>query len=108
MIKNMVVFNPIEFLEDLEKEAKQAKKRLWVQVMFAGTGYVGKRLIEMFEDATKRGLDTKFNMDWYGFLVCTKDEKKEREKMFVLMQELGVEVTFTNPPTIFEKLWPYA
>lgn len=124
-VGNYEVLTPNNFLADVAREAKAAKKRLWIQTMYMEPGIVSARLTNILKDAAARNLDTKLHVDWFG-LVTTNGELvysagfplfpigtasaniiRQKKQWFKTLQDSGVDVFFTNPPRGMSRILPY-
>lgn len=111
------VLTPIEFLQDIEHEAKSAKHRVWGQAMEVEPGIHASRLLNIVEEASENGLDARLNVDYYSLMVTdglpnffpfTASEKwrkrlKIRKEAFQKIKDKGGKVAFVNKPTLLEK-----
>lgn len=115
--KNFDVLSPHEFLEDIELEARSAKKRIYAQAMEVEPGEVSSRLLAIVEKAAESGLDARLNVDYYSLMVTdglpnlfpfTISEKwrkrlRIRNEAFQQIKDKGGRIAFVNKPTLLEK-----
>lgn len=120
---NFQVLTPHEFLEDVKIEAKEAKYRIWAQAMEVEPGEYTNQLLTTIEKKAEEGLDAKLHVDYYSLLVTNgafnylmyfnkKFAHKEKHRLiarkmfFERMEKNGVKLLYTNPPKLFEKIFP--
>lgn len=115
--KNFAVLSPLEFLEDIELEAKSAKKRVWGQAMEVEPGEFVNRLLCLIESAAEQGLDARLNVDHYSLIATDgipnilsvfglkmNERLRLRKQTFQTVMEKGAKITFINPPSLLEHL----
>lgn len=117
---NFEVLEPLKFLEDIEKEARTATKRIWAQAMEVEGGEITNRLLKIIEDGAKKNLDSRLHVDYYtlmvtdglfNYLAFAFDEKahirqQKKKQLFATLSETGVNVIFTNKPSILNRIIP--
>ena len=120
---NFTVFTPLEFIDDVEREAVKAKQRVWAQAMEVEPGRITNRFLQIFLTSAKRGIDTRLHADHYVFMVTDglfnyipllsaekrrrrSERLKIRKAAFHELENKGVKTLLTNPPGILEKLFP--
>ncbi|MBI4080434.1 MAG: phosphatidylserine/phosphatidylglycerophosphate/cardiolipin synthase family protein [Candidatus Levybacteria bacterium] len=117
---NFEVLEPLKFLEDIEKEARTAKKRIWAQAMEVEGGEITNRLLRIIADGAKKCLDSRLHVDYYtlmvtdglfNYLAFAFDEKahfrqQRKKQLFASLSEAGVNVTFTNKPSLLNRIIP--
>ncbi len=115
--KHFDVLSPMEFLTDIEQEAKFAKKRIWAQAMEVEPGEVVGRLLTIVENAAENGLDARMNVDYYSLMVTDgvpnflpiivsrkwRKRLRIRKEAFQKIKDKGGKVAFVNKPTLLEK-----
>jgi cardiolipin synthase len=121
--KQFTILPPMEFISDVREEVKTAEKRLYLQAMEVEPGEISSHLLQTLEETSKRGLETRLHVDYYSLLVTdglfnylplfsrkkTKKRSKRLQKRtsyFDMLQNLGVTVTYTNPPSFLQKIIP--
>ncbi len=116
-VKHFDVLTPLEFLEDIEHEAKSAKKRIWAQAMEVEPGDIANRLLNLVEEAGKKSLDARLNIDHYSLMVTdglpnfppvliSRDWRKRlqiRKDIFSRIENNGAKISYINKPTLLEK-----
>lgn len=115
--KHFDVLSPLAFLEDIEHEAKSAKKRIWAQAMEVEPGDIANRLLNLVEEAGKKSLDARLNIDHYSLMVTdglpnfppvliSRDWRKRlqiRKDIFSRIENNGAKISYINKPTLLEK-----
>lgn len=101
------ILKPYEFLQDLKNEARNAKKRIWIQAMYARPGTVTSTLIDIFKTSTSQKITKKLHVDWYDLVLPGRNRQIEEKKIFNDLKNINVEVLLTNHPDLIEKIWPY-
>src|SRR3989344_4937630 len=123
---NFAVLTPFEFLADFRMEARKAKHRVWGQALDMQTGHPGGAFFHIFEEATKRGLDARLNIDWFSRLVSEpginstitiksaigkgkyhRFFKDHNQKTYRRLARAGVKVSFLNPPDVLQRVFPF-
>lgn len=121
--QQFAILPPLEFLKDVRYEAREATKRIYLQAMEVEPGELSSQLLETLEQGALKGLDTRLHVDHYSLLVTDgifnylplfskKKTKKRKERLkhriayFTALQEKGVTLTFTNPPSLLERIIP--
>jgi phosphatidylserine/phosphatidylglycerophosphate/cardiolipin synthase-like enzyme len=117
-MKNFKLQNPTEFINDFQKEASKAKKRVWIQTMFFETGKKTKLFENALLDCLKRKLDVQIVIDWstrthtpddrlhfYPILPLKKQKRKEirqfskaNQRMFNRLKNNGAKILIANHP----------
>lgn len=120
---NFTVLTPLDFIKDVEQEAKNAKHRVWAQAMEVESGEVTETFLQIFRDAAKKGIDTRMHADYYSLLftdgtfnywpfVSTEFRRKRRKRLkrqqvlAVSLRETGVRFIYTNPPSLIDRVFP--
>ncbi len=125
-MKSFELQNPIEFIKDFQKEAKKAKKRIWIQTMFFEVCKRTKVFEEALINGAKRKLDVQVVIDWsnkrsvgtkihfYPLLPIRKQKReklklfsKESKAMFKRLEESGAKVLFANQPGVNGSIIPF-
>ncbi len=125
-MKNFELQNPIKFTEDFLKEAKKAKKRIWIQTMFFQAGEKTKFFEEALINASRKGLDVQVVIDWstkrsigtkihfYPLLPIRKQKRKElklfskeSKQIFERLEKSGAKVLFANKPGLNGSIIPF-
>lgn len=123
---NHAILTGFEFLQDIRLEAEKARNRVWGQAMSMQADHPGQLFFHVFEEAARKGLDSRLNIDHYSELVSNPGinamipvksvlGKGEYHKFFKdhnheTLRRLsygGVFITFLNPPTKIEKIFPF-
>lgn len=118
--------DPNDFIKDFQKEAKKAKKRIWIQTMYFEFGNKTKIFEETLIKAAKKGIDVKVVIDW-----STKRHVKEKihlmpilpirsknreelkilsqksEKMLEKLEKAGAKVVLANQPGVNGHIVPF-
>lgn len=101
------ILKPYEFLQDLKSEAGNAKKRIWIQTMYARPGIATSVLIDIFKASGSQKIVKKLHIDWYDLVLHGHNRQTEEKKIFNDLKNINVKVLLTNPPDLLEKIWPY-
>lgn len=116
--KHFDVLSPMEFLSDIEQEAKHAKTRIWAQAMEVEPGIHASRLLNLVEKASEDGLDARLNIDYYSLAVTDglpnilpivvsgkwRKRLRIRKEAFQTIKNKGASLAFINKPTLLERL----
>lgn len=115
--KHFDVLSPLSFLEDIEHEAKSAKKRIWAQAMEVEPGDIANRLLYLVEKAGENGLDARLNIDYYSLMVTDglpnfplvlmserlRKRLQTRKEIFGRIEHNGAKISYINKPTLLER-----
>jgi cardiolipin synthase len=111
------------FILDVAHEAKKAKHLLWAQTMDYSPGEVTDSLTKIFTDTAKRGVDVKFNIDYYSLMfddgdinyvpIFNKQKSQEHKRRLVTkiqsihnLRDANVDVHFINKPDFLGRVIP--
>ncbi len=125
-MKSFELQSPTEFIKDFEKEAKRAKKRIWIQTMFFETCKRTKVFEEVLIKGAKKGLDIQVVIDWstkrsigtkihfYPLFPIRRQKRqklklfsKESKAMFKRLEQSGAKVLFANQPGVNGSIIPF-
>ena len=101
------ILKPYEFLDDLKHQAKNAKKRIWIQAMYVRPGVVASALLDIFKNSTSQKIVKKLCIDWYDLMLSDHNRLTKQKEIFNDLKNMDVKVLFTNPPDLLGKIWPY-
>lgn len=101
------ILKPYEFLYDLKDQARNAKKRIWIQAMYVRPGIVTFTLLDIFKNSARKKIIRKLHIDWYDFLLPDHNRQTEQRKILGNLQNMNVKVLLTNPPDLLGRIWPY-
>lgn len=115
--KHFDVLSPLAFLEDIEHEAKSAKKRIWAQAMEVEPGEIASRLLNLVEEAGKIGFDARLNIDYYSLMVTDglpnfplvlisgkwRKRLQAKKEVFARIEDNNTKISYINSPTLLEK-----
>lgn len=121
--ENFTVLTPLDFIKDVEQEAKKAKYRVWAQAMEVESGEVTETFLQVFRMAAKRGIDTRLHADYYSLLFTDgifnywpfvssafrrkrHQRLKKQQALAASFKEAGIQFLYTNPPSILDRLFP--
>lgn len=120
--KNFQISNSLQFFHQLLKEIKEAKKRVWIQVMYLQAGPYVNEILEALEQALQKGVDVRLQADYYSRYVTNQHinyfpiinpqkQLEHRERLWAnqkLFQELSQKriITWINPLGLLEKMLP--
>jgi phosphatidylserine/phosphatidylglycerophosphate/cardiolipin synthase-like enzyme len=111
---NYQVLSPNEFINDFEREAAQAKNRIWTQAMYVEGGQIFNRLEALLISAASKNLDVRLHADWFSlkfsdekYMRTGSERFKNKLGMFDSLKKNGVKLLFTNTPTKLEHVFPY-
>lgn len=119
-MKKFKLQEPTEFIKDFQKEAKIAKKRIWIQTMFFETGKRTKVFENILLSSLKRKLDVRVVIDWsvrthtpddrlhfYPILPIRRSKRKaikqfskENKRMLERLKANGAKILIANQPGI--------
>jgi phosphatidylserine/phosphatidylglycerophosphate/cardiolipin synthase-like enzyme len=125
-VKNFELQNPTEFIKDFQKEARKAKKRIWIQTMYFETGKKTKAFEDALLSCLKRKLDVRVVIDWsirthtpddrlhfYPILPIKKNKRraikqfsKDNKRMFKRLEDAGAKILIANQPGLSGNLIP--
>lgn len=124
-MKKFQLQSPAEFIKDFQKEAKKAKKRIWIQTMYFESGERTKTFEKALLNAVKRNLDVQVVIDWstkrhtvdtvhlYPLFPFKKEKRqeikhfsKQSRSMLEKLKEAGVKVLLANQPGVNGNLIP--
>lgn len=113
-----------EFVRDFIREAKCAKKSIYVQTMFFEPGPVMANYEKVFAHAVRKGITVQFVIDWVtenyfdnNMRLYPRLNKKwyywkiihhEREKILERFSKAGIKVRITNRPSFLQSFIPMA
>jgi len=113
-----------EYFNDLLKEIRKAKKRVYLQSMLFESGGKIDQLEDELIKASERGLDVRINYDWVAdryvdgnlpkFPVIEKGKREllnkfqsKNKKMHKRLESSGVKLSETNDPSFLTSAFPY-
>lgn len=124
--ENLAVLSGFEFLNDFQLEARKARERVWAQAMAVYPNHPGQLFLRTLEEQAQRGLDVRLNVDCYSNLVSEsginaliplksafgkgkfhKEQNTYNKEYLRKIKDNGVFITFLNPPTLREKIFPF-
>lgn len=124
-MKNFELQTTAQFVKDFLKEAKKAKKRIWIQTMFFEACKQTKPFEDVLIKASKKKLDVQLVIDWSGRRYAREKvnlypffpiKKRKRDKMRLISKQnkemlkrfvdCGVKLLFANSPSIKNNLIP--
>jgi cardiolipin synthase A/B len=120
---HFTVLTPYEFIEDVKSEAEKATKRVWAQAMDVEPGEISNGFFAVFQEAAKKGIDTRFHADCYSLMVTDgtfnywpfvshrlkqnrADKMKVKKRLAYEFQRSGAKFLYTNAPSILDRLFP--
>ncbi len=105
MNNDFEILKPYEFLDDLKRQARNAKKRIWIQAMYVRPGIVAATLLGIFR--TREKISKKLHVDWYNLLLSDHNKQAKQKEIFNDLRNMNAKVFLTNPPGLLERIWPY-